>query len=69
MLYHPQGNGACEGFNQTLLSLLGSLGQDEQMRWPEQLHIFFQEYNTTEHSSTMLYPILCNVWQACPSSC
>ena len=55
-MYHPQGTGACEGFNQTLLSLLGSLGQDEQMRWPEQLPMLLQAYNNTEHSSTGLTP-------------
>lgn len=33
-----------------------SLGQDEQMRWPEQLPMLLQAYNNTEHSSTGLTP-------------
>lgn len=31
--YHPQGNGGCERFNQTLLSLLGTLDADQQGSW------------------------------------
>lgn len=32
--YHPQGNGACERFNQTLLRLLSSLTETDQAQWP-----------------------------------
>jgi len=34
--YHPQGNGACERFNQTLLRLLSSLTETDQTQWPNQ---------------------------------
>ena len=54
--YHPQGNGACERFNQTVLSLLGSLGDNEQRHWPEQLPRLLQAYNNSEHSTTGLTP-------------
>ena len=54
--YHPQGNGACERFNQTVLSLLGSLGDNEQRHWPEQLPWLLQAYNNSEHSTTGLTP-------------
>ena len=36
--YHPQGNGAVERFNQTLLSLLSSLNAEEQSQWHLSLH-------------------------------
>lgn len=51
-----RGKGACKRFNQTLLSLLGSLGQDEQMGWPVQLPMLLQAYKNTEHGSTGLTP-------------
>lgn len=35
--YHPQGNGGCGRFNQTLLNLLGTLETEKQNRWPEYL--------------------------------
>lgn len=54
--YRPQGNGACERFNQSLLSLLGSLEEDRQRRWPEHLPMLLQAYNNTQHSSTGLTP-------------
>ncbi|KAJ8398787.1 hypothetical protein AAFF_G00419840 [Aldrovandia affinis] len=40
--YHPEGNGACERFSHTLLPLLGSLGEEEQSRWPEKLLLLTQ---------------------------
>lgn len=54
--YHPQGNGACERFNQTLISLLRSLEEAEQPRWPEKLPALLQAYNNTAHSCTGLTP-------------
>lgn len=56
--YRPQGNGACERFNQTLLSHLRSLWQDEQIHWPEQIPMLLQAYNNTEHCSTGITPFL-----------
>lgn len=54
--YHPQGNGACERFNQTLLGLLNTLDQEGQARWAERLPYLLQAYNNTPHSSTGLAP-------------
>lgn len=54
--YHPQGNGACERFNQTLLGLLSSLTETEQVQWPNQLPALVQAYNNTTHSTTGLTP-------------
>src|SRR4029434_5258265 len=35
--YHPQGNGACERFNRTLLSLLSTIEVKHQAQWPVHL--------------------------------
>ncbi|KAL2083788.1 hypothetical protein ACEWY4_021561 [Coilia grayii] len=54
--YRPQGNGACERWNQTLLGLLNTLTPEEQQRWVEHLPDLVQAYNSTPHSSTGLAP-------------
>lgn len=54
--YHPQGNGSCERFNKTLLSLLGSLEEQDKARWPDHLPALLMAYNTTVHSSTGMTP-------------
>uniref|UniRef100_A0A1A8L5P6 Gypsy retrotransposon integrase-like protein 1 n=1 Tax=Nothobranchius pienaari TaxID=704102 RepID=A0A1A8L5P6_9TELE len=54
--YHPQGNGACERFNQTLLNLLNSLTETDQAQWPDRLPALLQAYNSTVHSATRLTP-------------
>lgn len=54
--YHPQGNGTCERFNQTLLNLLGALEKDRQDNWVEALPELVKAYNTTVHASTGFTP-------------
>lgn len=54
--YHPQGNGVCERFNQTLLSLLGTLEEDQQTQWVRHLPALVQAYNNTAHASTGFTP-------------
>ncbi|KAL2077722.1 hypothetical protein ACEWY4_027226 [Coilia grayii] len=54
--YHPQGNGGCERFNQTLLSLLGTLEAEEQSRWVDHLPSLLQAYNNSIHSITGYAP-------------
>lgn len=54
--YHPQGNGACERFNQTLLRLLSSLSEMQQGQWPIKLPALVQAYNNTVHSTTGMTP-------------
>uniref|UniRef100_A0A8C5DE49 Gypsy retrotransposon integrase-like protein 1 n=2 Tax=Gouania willdenowi TaxID=441366 RepID=A0A8C5DE49_GOUWI len=54
--YHPQGNGACERFNQTLLKLLSSISETDQAQWHSKLPALLQAYNNTVHSTTGLTP-------------
>lgn len=54
--YHPQVNGACERFNQTLLGLLDSLEIVDQAQWPSTLPALVQAYNNTVHSATGMTP-------------
>ena len=54
--YHPQGNGTCERFNQTLMNLLGTLEKDKQDNWVESLPELVKAYNTTVHASTGFTP-------------
>lgn len=54
--YHPQGNGGCERFNQTLLGLLGTLESEQQGQWAESLPSLLQAYNNSVHSSTGYAP-------------
>ena len=54
--YHPQGNGACERFNQTLLGLLGTLLEEEKSQWQAKLPALLQVYNNTIHRTTNMTP-------------
>lgn len=54
MPYHPQGNGACERMNQTIISMLNTLELREQLRWREHLPGLVHAYNNTPDSVTGL---------------
>ena len=54
--YHPQGNGARERFNQTLITLLSSLDLAAQPQWHHPLPFLVQAYNNTLHASTGMTP-------------
>lgn len=54
--YHPQGNGGCERFNQTLLGLLGTLKVEQQGNWMASLPAVVQAYNNSVHSTTGYAP-------------
>ena len=54
--YHPQGNGACERMNKTLIGMLRSLADVQKSKWKDQLpHLMFA-YNSTVHKSTSFSP-------------
>ena len=49
--YHLMGNGMCESFNQTLLSMLDILSTDAKADWKSHVAPLVQAYNATKHDS------------------
>ena len=56
--YHPQGNGQCERFNQTLLGLLGTLEDEKKENWRSHVAPLVHAYNCTRSEATGLSPYL-----------
>ena len=54
--YHPQGNGACERFNATLLNMLGTLDPQRKQEWKKHVATLTHAYNCTRNSVTGYSP-------------
>ena len=54
--YHPQGNGQCERFNQTLINMLGTLDKRAKDKWPEMVSTLTHAYNCTKSLATGFSP-------------
>ena len=52
--YHPQGNGQCERFNQTLIKMIKT--STDPTQWPKQLSALAFAYNNTPHAATGYSP-------------
>ena len=55
-LYHPQTNGLVERSHQTIMQMIGKLGEDKKADWPGHLAEKVQAYNATCSSMTGYSP-------------
>ena len=46
-LYHPQTNGLVETLHQTIMQMIGKLGEDKKANWPGHLAEILHAYNAT----------------------
>ena len=56
--YHAQGNGACERFNRTLLSMLGTLPPLSKQNWKDHVKTVVHAYNCTRNDVTKFSPFM-----------
>ena len=54
--YRPEGNGSCERFNRTLISMLGTLPDDFKSKWPHHISTLVDAYNCTCSNATGFSP-------------
>ena len=56
MSYHPQNNGLVERSHQTIMHMIGKLGQDKKAEWPSHLAEIVHAYNATRSAVTGYSP-------------
>ena len=56
MPYHPQTNGLVERSHQTIMQMIGKLGEDEKADWPGHLAEIVHAYNATQSAVTGYSP-------------
>ena len=61
--YHPQTNGLVERSHQTIMRMIGKLGEDKKANWPGHLAEIVHAYNATHSAMTRYSPHYCYVWQ------
>ena len=54
--YRPEGNGSCERFNRTLISMLGTLPDDFKSKWQHHISNLVYAYNCTCSNATGFSP-------------
>ena len=55
-LYHPQATGLVERSHQTIMQMIGKLGEDKKANWPGHLAEIVQTYNATHSTMTRYSP-------------
>ena len=56
MPYHPQMNGLVERLHQTIMHMIGKLGEDKKADWPSHLVEIAHAYNATQSAVTRYSP-------------
>ena len=56
MPYHPQANGLVERLHQTIMHMIGKLGEDNKANWPSHLAEIVHAYNATRSTVTGYSP-------------
>ena len=56
MPYHPQTNGLVERSHQTIMHMIGKLGEDKKANWPSHLAEIVHAYNATQSAVTEYSP-------------
>ena len=56
MPYHPQTNGLVERSHQTIMHMIGKLGEDKKANWPSHLAEIVHTYNATRSAVTRYSP-------------
>ena len=56
MPYHPQTNGLVERSHQTIMRMIGKLGEDKKANWPSHLAEIAHAYNATQSTVTGYSP-------------
>ena len=54
--YHPETNGQCKRFNQTLISMIGTLETKDKHHWKDYLPMLMHAYNCTKNNTTYFSP-------------
>ena len=54
--YRPEGNGSCERFNRTLISIFGTLPDDFKSKWTQHISTLAYAYNCTHSNATGFSP-------------
>ena len=54
--YRPEGNGSCERFNRTLISMIGTLPEELKIYWPQHVSTLTHAYNCTRSNATGFSP-------------
>ena len=62
--YRPDGNGWCERFNRTLISMLGTLPEEFKSEWVNHVNMLTYAYNCMRSNAHWFQSILPSLWSA-----